>query len=167
MLFSAFGRGKLLFSNLEFSSFGWQTGKFSILAKFFRHLAEKWIFRQIAEIFSSKCSPTKKPYFWGNYPLHFIIRLDAFSLQFWGRKMVREKMNWLFQLASETETRFLPFFLSFWWINFLVWEQCSFRCIFFARSVGIIFVPYFWMLSDVFSFLYNWSFTFPNLLSHK
>ncbi len=46
--------GTYCFLNLKFLSFGWQTGQFSKL----RHLAENWIFCQIAEIFVSKRSPT-------------------------------------------------------------------------------------------------------------
>ncbi len=48
----------VFFSNLPFSSFGWDRGNFSWLAKKIRHLAGKCYFRQMAEIFSSKSSPT-------------------------------------------------------------------------------------------------------------
>ncbi len=56
--FSAFGSEWAIFSNLEFSSFGWETDIFSRQAKQIRHLAGIYYFRQKAEIFSSKSSPT-------------------------------------------------------------------------------------------------------------
>ncbi len=60
---------------------------------------------------------------------------------------------------------FCRFFFHFGGLIFLFENNVYFGVFFLARSVGIIFVPYFWMLSDVFSWLYNRIFTLPNLLS--
>ena len=53
---------KEIFSNFRFSAIGSVIDKFSSMAKKIRHLAGKLFFRQKAEIFSSKSSPTLQTY---------------------------------------------------------------------------------------------------------